>query len=122
MSIKTSEIKSFIKSKKFIFKWIAIILAAFVFSASVALFSIEDIGKALSHFKNTVSFHAEKTYGISRIVPIGYDVDGNEFITTTNDSQLILDPVNQFVDIVFVQLEEPAKEDIGVEVFWYDGT
>lgn len=122
MSIKTSEIKSFIKSKKLIFKWIAIILAAFVFSASVALFSIEDIGKALSHFKNTVSFHAEKTYGISRIVPIGYDVDGNEFITITNDSQLILDPVNQYVDIVFVQLEEPAKEDIGVEVFWYDGT
>ena len=62
MSIKTSEIKSFIKSKKLIFKWIAIILVAFVFSASVALFSIEDIGKALSHFKNTVSFHAEKTY------------------------------------------------------------
>lgn len=110
--------KNMDKKKKIALWGIAIVVSLIVSMIGAALIgdNIKQCAKDLIYGYGEDM--AQRKFGFSDVQTANYNIDGNHFVSSNNDPQIIMEDINDYVKEVTINFSTEVEKDINVEIFF----
>lgn len=99
-----------------------IFFVVFISAVLAGIFSSfigDNVWIAINEYKNYKKYgEIEHTYNYSELYAVDYAVNGQSYISLTNDPQLIITGVNQYINSIDLSFAVPVTQDIPIEIYW----